>query len=332
MADATYQIGVEALYDNTQLIAGVQQAEAAIETIETSAEETATAASTAFDRIPAAVDTTSTSLISTSGRKLKSAGKTIGADLATSITSGVQSGDIVGSVSGIFTSLAAVGGAAAIGVGIGGAFITNFIKGMNAEKAALYAEINSVLEKVEDDFKGSLSSIMKTINQEASEISVLTDFGGEAGLAGGLDRANLFAEKLGVSLQDVTTLLQGKTGPAAEQVLDYLQEQVGETQDIYRGGVKIGESETERSRIARTLIGFYDAQEGKLDAAKQNAYDLYQLQHDTRREIEDAVTAASNYADESERAEAATRRISELLAGLVAPRLNEVSAQLNGLF
>lgn len=302
---ADYTVGVKLTGDAVDLKAEVSSAESAITGLDTT------------------VSQTSDSIVNTSGRKLKSAGKTIGTDFATSMTSGIASGDIAGSVSGIFSSLAAVGGLAAIGVGLGGALVTGLIKGAQQNAAEMNAAVNDLLSGVENDFKGSLESILDQIKKGVTGVAALEELGGDSGLAGGLDKARDFAQTLNLTLNDTVGVIEGKVNPATQDTVKALKEQANWTAsqaDLLEATVnpalhKALVIQNDQALRARELLDLYDLQRNKIDSAKEDARDLYNYTHQTALSAQQLAISSGQYAGNLERADAAAR----LLAGRRLP-------------
>lgn len=321
-----YQVGVELAYDNTQLKTGVTESETALRGLETVADQTATEMSTSFDQVatdvPAAFSNTSVG-ITDSAKKLKGVGKQVGADVALAVTDGFSSGNVVGSITSVIGSLAAVGGIAAVGVGIGGALVTGLVEGWQKSKAEFTEAVNGLLGSVEDDFRGTWESIRKDMFQEFSKIGTLEELGGEGGLTEGLRQANVFTDQLGLGLGRVTDVLRGKTDPATDRVVANLRKMSEETEDVYKAGVKVGEVETARAKKAQELLGLFEAQRGQLKQARDDAADLYDLQHDAVGDARAMSDAQAYAADAAERQAAALERAATQ-ASQVASRLASI--------
>lgn len=327
---AAYQIGVDTIYDNTQLTTGVTEAKTAMQGLETAIDQTATDASTSFSRVGTSVDSTTTSFISTSGRKLKSAGKVIGGDFASSITTGLQNGDIAGSFSGIISSLAAIGGIGAIATGIGAAFGVGMIKGFEEQSKAFRESINTLLGGVENEFKGSLDDIYKQIRKANSELAVVTELGGGDQTLG-FERANAFVEIIGLSLDKVGDVLQGRVNPGTRKTVEQLKLAAEETQGVYKAGVLVGEVETARAKKAQELVGLYELQRDKLNKAKEVAAGFNDLQTNARKNADYLSSSAADYADSLVRGADAAERINAAIIN-AGNNITPTLAQFKGLF
>jgi hypothetical protein len=304
---AEYQVGVKLTGDATDLKSEITSATTAIGTLDTT------------------VSQTSDSIVNTSGRKLKSAGKTIGTDFAQSITSGISSGDLAGSVSGIFSSLSMVGGIAALGVGLGGALITGIIKGANANATEMRAGVNELLKGVEDDFKGSMKSILQDLQEGVSSINVLEELGGggEDALVQGLAKAREYAQGTGLELEQVVEVLQGKMRPATQAVLNKQLDQLAVLEEVESATGQTYAEEVRRKSPAGQLIDLYKIQAEELGKAKDDARDLHDIQASTADIVGQTAQYAGAYAAQLERADAAAR----LLAGRRLPS----SDSMNGI-
>jgi hypothetical protein len=213
VGSAEYQVGVKLTGDATDLKSEITSATTAIGTLDTT------------------VSQTSDSIVNTSGRKLKSAGKTIGTDFAQSLTSGIASGDVVGSVSGIFSSLAMVGGFAALGVGLGGALLTGIIKGASAERQKMIDSFNSAFEALELKASQTGKEIAAEILSGFEASKAIEDIGGgDADL--GFDRATEAAAKLNIEAGELVELVRSGITPATQETYDVLKKQLDAANDL----------------------------------------------------------------------------------------------------
>jgi hypothetical protein len=311
VGSAEYQVGVKLTGDATDLKSEITSATTAIGTLDTT------------------VSQTSDSIVNTSGRKLKSAGKTIGTDFAQSLTSGIASGDVVGSVSGIFSSLAMVGGFAALGVGLGGALLTGIIKGASAEKQAMIDSFNSAFEALELKASQTGKEIAAEILSGFEASKAIEDIGGgDADL--GFDRATEAAAGLNIEASALVELVRSGINPATQETFNILKKQLDKANDLTVLDEEHNEQLAEQRALLEPIytLAFKRTQEAD-KLLKVGELEVKTLQEQVvqqellKIQAQGTAEATGAYAAQLERADAAAR----LLAGRRLPS----SDSMNGL-
>jgi hypothetical protein len=308
---ADYTVGVKLTGDAVDLKAEVSSAESAITGLDTT------------------VSQTSDSIVNTSGRKLKTAGKTIGTDFAASMTQGIASGDIVGSVSGIFSSLAAVGGVAAIGVGLGAALVTGLVKGAQQREADYRAAVSSLLEAGEVEAEQSARKIRKSIFDAFTFETAVKEFGG-GDLQTGMEKIQQLADDTGQSFNQVADIVRGEMSPAVDGTLKTLQDMVQEEKELQQSGKGAAAAQLETADAAQVLLDHYDKINGQLNDAVDSGIKQRDYARSTAGYVGDIVGQTSAAAGQSERYAAALER-ADAAARLLAGRRLPSSDAMNGI-
>lgn len=289
MADASFQIGLEALYDNTDLEAGTTasatslnelaiQADAAATKIETSFAGVDTGLQDSFGpsgTIPATVESGAVNL-TTKASKFKAVGADLGGTLADGIAGGVSSGDAIGAVSSSVSGAAGLlavtagtagGAAAAIGLGLGTSLVSSIVSGINKSKEAFDAKVKGLMEGAEVAVDASAKQIQRSIF-EAFTVEAAIDE------VGGFDKVQQLMDDTGLGFNEIADVIRGRVNPATKDTLDILN-------DIHDATIKAGDVpgaivDYKANNAALDLLDIYGQQ---VDAQKVSADQKEKLLH-----------------------------------------------------
>lgn len=280
-------IEVKALWDGTQLKAGTQESERYIDSLADAVDDSSDAMRRSLDSIDDSVSSTFSGSSSTFGRavsdvendgqRLGGIGSEIGSEFSENIGEGIRSGDIAGSVTETFTSLAGSLGVVGIGIAVGAGFINGAIKGAQATRQAFVDAVNEAFNSIEVKANQSSAAIAKAYTRTLTFKKTLEDIGGGDALKG-FEKLQGIAEDLGVSVDDVVLLLQGRMTEGAKRVRDAMIE-VNDTLDD--SGQAIRESNGVLSDVQQS-------------AATLNTY--YQRNLDVKRKTVELLQTESRYA------------------------------------
>jgi hypothetical protein len=276
---------VKADLDATTFTSGADQAAAAMEGLATTTQTAATDIDTALvSDVPASVDSSAVA-VTTKASRFKAVGAELGTNLAGGVANAASSGQAVSgllsSVGGLVAPLAATGGGAiaAIGLGLGGALVGNIIEGINARSEAFNAAVDDLLSNLGDDFRGQIKKIMDDLKSSITEVNVLTKFGGGS-LTEGLAHAKTEANLLGLSLDDVVKILEGRTDPATQAIVDHWRQVGVETQKVLDDQGTLTQEQGAYVAGGDDLVTAYDTLRGEIKQAKSNTNDLRGVQQD----------------------------------------------------
>jgi hypothetical protein len=267
------------------------------------------------------LDTASTTVVNTSGRKLKAAGKTIGTDFATSLTSGIASGDVAGSLSGIATSMAAFGGFAAVGLGFGAALITGMIQSAAEKRQAFIDSVNEGFRQLEVDAKDTGKEIAENILEGITFKDVLADLGGDAGELGGFQMIQSVSDDIGASQEALLELLRQGINPETQLTYELLAKQLN---TMVKQRNEQGGFNDEQGKTFTTLEKIYDASRSQTDELKLQK-DLGIAERDALRAGADAqermTSSAADHAANAERSANAYERVESAILNVVGRKL-----------
>ena len=281
-----------------------------------------------FQQVPLAatsmqtsLDATTTGIINTSGKKLKGAGKLLGGQLVQGLTGEIGSTSattsVINTANTLFGSLLLVGGLGAVAVGVGGTLITGIIKGMQASEEALRTKVDSLLANVEDDFKGTLESILKDIESAQSLETAFKEYGG-------ISKAEEDADLVEKSFDRIGRLLRGSVGEGTQKLIGDLEIMADLTVDqatLLEAAVnpEVHKQLVEQNKVAlaaQDILNAYEKTRGAIDKSRHEAELMFDVQHqmkDATEATSDAMERLSensgHYASNLERADAAARNL-----------------------
>lgn len=313
MADAIQTIRIQALWDGTQLQAGTTTSEQAVDSLASSVETASTdmrtslaavgdAATTEFgSTLPAATDTAAIDL-TTKASKFKAVGTELGTQVAQGVASGVDPAtsavNVGTALSGLLAASAAtgLGAAAAVGIGLGVALVKGMMDSAKEEAGALRDTVNTLLGGVENDFKGSLSRIIREMRSELGKVEAITRLG-DGDLGAGWAELERISLTTGTNIQDLVDYLQGKATPAAQRVAD----EFGRGRDLVRAGQDIiGDTNQELAAnygVAKNLVDEAEKNTKAWNEAKDAATGLNSLMNGTKSSTAEAADNAARLAD-----------------------------------
>ena len=321
----------------TAVTTATDEAVSAFETVPTAAENMAADVELAsvsmaesFQQVPLAatsmqtsLDATTTGIINTSGKKLKGAGKLLGGQLVQGLTGEIGSTSattsVINTANTLFGSLLLVGGLGAVAVGVGGTLITGIIKGMQASEEALRTKVDSLLANVEDDFKGTLESILKDIESAQSLETAFKEYGG-------ISKAEEdIAALVGKSFDRIGRLLRGSVGEGTQKLvganLEIMADLTVDQATLLEAAVnpEVHKQLVEQNKVAlaaQDILNAYEKTRGAIDKSRHEAELMFDVQHqmkDATEATSDAMERLSensgHYASNLERADAAARNL-----------------------
>lgn len=253
--------------------------------------------------IPASVQTGAVAITSKAS-KFKAIGTTLGTNLTAGIGEGVSGPEAAASTTSALAGLVAVtaktgpGIIAALGFGLGVAVVQSMIKGIGESQAAFDAGVNALLDNLEGDFTRRLKSMFGELKSTLTEVNVLTDLGGEGGLAAGLEQAEQHAADLGIDLQQYVKILEGKADPVTQAIVDHwakVGENLGPALEKSR---ELTDEQKTYLEIGKQTVENYDDLRGEISTSKEESIILAGLQRSLAFD-------SSHYAGNMERAAAA---------------------------
>lgn len=299
MTTAAEQLVVEVQYkaDSANFKAGTDNAEAAVkslgDTVNTESDSMNTALRSIDDGVSSTLGSGGTLEHSVDGAtsNLHEMGKTASEEIPGAM---MDMQDGVGSaVQGVGQAMAALGP----GGIIVGAVLTGFgLMANNAKErlAAMQAAADAILSKVEVTAKQTNAAIRTAIEKAADFDTALTQFDAEGGVKG-FAKAQEYADKLGVEVDDVIALMSGRLTPDAKELRDTLLEQQAAMDDTYGSTANWQGALTESDAAALSLLG-------KLKLVKEEqrlAYEAALAHRDVLRDMNglaDGLASGLDYA------------------------------------
>jgi hypothetical protein len=314
---AVPKVEVDVMWNDDALKAGTTEAAAALEGLESSVNSSSTAMKTDLasvgttaetelgTTVPAAADTAAVGL-TTKASKFKAVGTELGQTLAQGIGSGVSGPEQVAnlgtSVAGLAAPLAAtgVGAIAAIGLGLGGALISNMIKAANERKAEFVEEVVSGFTAIEVKARSTFASIRQDLLDTYDTKALLEEV---TKLGIGTDELRALSEDIGAPWYELAEVLRGDINPANKDTLESLRDQAKELDSQVKVGGAITNVYSDQAKLAQDLLGISDRRK---DALREQV-DLARLEKEA---LEGSAQAAREL-------EAATIRIGGNLGNAV---------------
>lgn len=312
MADSR-QIEIQALWDGTRLKTGTEQAETSVEALARAVDDSSDSMRRSLQSIDDGVSSTlgpggtfdrSVDDVETSGSRMKDVGSEIGSEFAENIGEGIRSGDIGGTILETFTSLGPALGVVGIGIAVGAGLINGMIRGAKEARAEFLAAVNGIFEQTEIRARTTNERIRKEILEAFTFESVLTELGGDEGVAGGVKKVDWLVKNLGVDFNEVVEILRGDLNPANRDTLAILQRQADIGPRLVSSGKAVAIAENVAASNAREVL---DA----LERTRAVQRDSQHLAERNRDYIADQADQAGRLADNSERAAAASRRMAD---------------------
>lgn len=305
-------VEVRGTWEGTDLTTGVLGAKADLEALGDAAGTAATDINTSLSSVsdqatttfgtdlPASTDAAAFDL-TTKATKFKAVGTELGTQVAQGVASGVDPAtsavDVGTSLTGLLAASAktGVGAAALVGIGLGVALVKNMMKAAEEEAQALRDTVNALLGAVENDFKGSMRSIVQDMRSELSVINVITQLG-EGDLGAGWAELERVSNATGENVNVLVDYLQGKATPAAMRLAD----EFGRGRDLVQSGESIigdtNQTLAVQYGVAKKLVEEADKNTRAWQVAKDTAAGLKDLMSGTADETERAAAAAERFA------------------------------------
>jgi hypothetical protein len=326
-ASSVRTMALRFIMDNTDLVTGVDQSEAELQNLQLAADRASTDLGASFDAAGNRVgevmgpNGTMNQNIAAGGAAASSQATQIGADVAQNVAQGIQTGDYSGALqsglSQVGSAVAAAGNVAAAGVLIGAGIGTAIMKGIidNIEKgeAEFAAAVKEMTDAVQKQFKADFGTETPTfLNTKAFRSATVDAQNLEDVLAGlgsgseiaGLEKIKGLAADIGLDWRKIADLIRGRIGEGVRSTKDVLQGMVGEMEGVYKAGVKVGEVESERSRLAREVLAVMREQRAEVRRSVEYQEDLadyaYGYEHSwttSAEALEKAATAAKEVRD-----------------------------------
>ena len=256
---AAYAIAVRADLDATGVATGAEMAEASMRELAASADLAAQDIDTALATdVPASVDSSTVQLTTKAG-KFKAVGTELGTNLASGIAGGASAPEAALSTGSAMTQLLAAsaktakGAFALVGLGVGVAFVTNLIQGMQARKAEAIAAYNDLFSKIEVNAEDSMQKVRRSIFEAFDFQAAVTELGG-GDINAGFAKIQTLMEGTALSASDIALVLQRGVTPNtrewASQIRQILKDGRSATGEFGRGAKVY----TEQAEIAKEIL------------------------------------------------------------------------------
>ena len=326
-SDTTKTMEVQALWDGTKLKAGTEEAEASVEALADSVEAASDSMRASLDSIDDGVSSTlgpggsfSTSVdnVEDEGGRMTEVGSEVGAEFAANLAEGVNSGDMVGSVTDTFSGLsaaaAATGNIGLIAAGVGAVFGATIIRGITnavtAREQAVVDAMNGIMEGVVSSAATGMKAVREAMLAEfdiTEQLKRLSESGDDA--AEGWAVVEDLSKATGEHTNVILDALAGKINPATDRFREKLLAVEDEGTKIGSGFYEMSQFMSETAKQAdRTTVVLGDT-ERALEGAERGAEGLAGWMERNKVLSEGTKEANERSADALERAEAAITRI-----------------------
>ena len=334
MADTTRTVEIRALYDNTRLKAGTEEAERSIETlareVETSSDDIRRSLQSMDDGVsstlgPSGTLDTSTDVAGDSMRDMASTAREEVPAAMLDMRDGVT-----GAAEGIAQAMATLGpGGTVVATAIAGFVI---LKGRaEATAQAMRDQINTALSSIEVKAKTTNAAIERMYEKQLTFQQTLERMG-DGDATKGYEKLAGYATTLGVETEDVVAFIQGRQTPAAERVAEILARQgdilAGQGEKLRDNYGVLTDQQTAAGALNRLAAEERDVRDRTLAIAKDSRDYL----QDNKDATDKAADAAERQADASERTAAATKEAAENAERLAAAYARGRDAAMDWVF
>lgn len=265
---STYQVKIQALWDNTKIKLGSNEAEAAIKSLADEFDTTTDQIRSDLNSLDSALSTDLTgsfkrtaSDVEAEGGKLKATGREIGGEFAENIGEAFRSGDVGGAITETFTSLGPALGLAGVAIGAGAAVVTGLVKGMQAER-----------EKIRQAGIAAFEAFQDGIADRTERYNILNQILGTETIPDTLVKLRKIAAETGLTFEVVRNALLGNAAAGAKVAAAY-----GAADQTARGIQQTGKGVTavvdNQSSALRSLVDSLYAVNGALNQGAKDARD-----------------------------------------------------------